>query len=261
MGFWSSLGSCISSACSAVGSGIRSCCSAVSNFVGSGLGKAVGFGLSALKVICPQARVLDTVFKSISLMSKIAGVFANVIKPNENIQDIGDRALQAEEQGITRESCKNYDEYMEKIRSVQLDPEVTKQTPESNKEFAGSIVVENGIKEKMPNLQTSSLWAIAALAPAIFTKERIDNWVKLADKHKIPLASISKFLLSTLGKKFNLSDFKELANVNADQGRDLVVNAEKQLNPGAQDSDIFKNVEEMKSSINNGFSECEKNSQ
>lgn len=111
------LGDAISTVCG----GISTACGAVSSFcgkvadcVGTAMSKisgvaetcATAFGiLSKLALIIPgcqpAAGVLGTIAKVTSVVAVVAGIF----KAGETTQDIGERALQAEEQGITLDSC------------------------------------------------------------------------------------------------------------------------------------------------------------
>ena len=46
-----------------------------------------------------------------------------IINPDENATDLGDKALQAEAQGIVPEKYDNYQEYLKAVQNFELDPE------------------------------------------------------------------------------------------------------------------------------------------
>ena len=111
MGFWSSLGSCISHACSAI-------CSVV-----SGAFRVAAFAVNVVSAGIAICRAL--------------GIF----KQDMDSEELGDRAIQAYDAGIRPEDYEGrFKEYREKIENFELDPEKSKQIDANDKlKVAGNI--------------------------------------------------------------------------------------------------------------------------
>lgn len=172
MGFWSNLGGAISSACSAIGGAISSACgsigSALSSFA-TGVGTVLGGLVSTL------APVAEAIGKFANILLQGFGI----LKPNENIEDLGDRALQAKDQGITMDQFENFDDYMNALRNFKLDPDVTTKSSKAEKLVAGIGVGTIGVEDKF-NAERGSLngmWLLPIANPSYFTPERIQTMI------------------------------------------------------------------------------------
>ena len=88
MGFWSSLGSAVSSCVSAVCSAASSVLSSIASVAGGVLSLA-----KALPILPPQVEAFLLVVKVIDTVCKALGILGK----DESTEDLGDRAMQAEE--------------------------------------------------------------------------------------------------------------------------------------------------------------------
>lgn len=161
MGWFDSLCSGISSAFSAVCSTVSSIGSALSSF-------AVSVG-----------SVIMSAISTVSNVIQIVGIALGIIKPNENIEDLGDKALQAAAAGIHPENFSKYDEYLAEIRAFNINPEKFKSYTTEEKMLAGIGVTCKGIEEKF-NLREGSvgqLAAMTALNPIYFNAMRLEKWI------------------------------------------------------------------------------------
>jgi hypothetical protein len=172
MGFFSSIGSAIGSVCSSVGSAIGSACSAIGSAISSfatGVGTVVGSIISALTPVA-------------AALGKFANTFLQalgILKPNEDIQEMGDRALQAADKGITIDKFEKFDEYMAALRDFKLDPEQSAKRNSAAKMVAGLGVGTIATEEKF-NLDRGSLngmWLLPMANPGYFTPERMQTLV------------------------------------------------------------------------------------
>lgn len=168
MGFFSTVGSFFSSVASGISSAVSSIGSALSSFA-TGVGTVIG---GVLEALAPVAKAI--------------GIFANaflqglgVIKPNEQVENIGDRALQAAEAGITMDKFDDFDEYMENLRNFELDPELSKKYPATQKIVAGLGVGTVGVERKFDAEPGSlgSMWLLPMANPEYFTPERMQGLV------------------------------------------------------------------------------------
>jgi|SRR5690606_19012382 len=159
--FFSSVGSAISSAVSAIGSALSSFATGV-------------------------AAALGTLITALSPVAEAVGKFANsflqglgILKPNETASDLGERALQAAEQGITPEKFEKFDDYMAELREFEVDPEVSEKRNPAEKLVAGLGVGTVGVEDKC-NVERGSLnglWLLPIANAAYFTPERMQNLV------------------------------------------------------------------------------------
>jgi hypothetical protein len=138
-GFLSAIGSAIGSFVSTVAKAIAP--------VASALGSALKASCEALApvlgaVIEKGVEVIKAVAYFATAVLQVLGIF----QPHEEIQEMGDRALQAGEGGIHPEDFDSYDEYMEKIRAFELDPEKSRSYSLEQKFLAGMAVGGKGLE-------------------------------------------------------------------------------------------------------------------
>lgn len=229
MGFWSSL-------CSAVGTGIKAVASGISSAL-STVSANVGAAVKALvPALSKWAGNIGVAIQVISLCVEVAAKICELLRKNETVADIGERSLQAGEEGITLESCQNdYKAYLKRLREFELDPQKAAARPEIEKMAAGSLVLEKGLEELYPAMSTRDLWLALARAGNFFTPERLETYARLAKEQNFPFGeTFAKFFMPPpdghLGKK--IYDF-----VNA---------AEKAFNPGATPNQIQREFREVR---------------
>lgn len=160
MGFWSSIGSAISSVVSSACSFVSSAISSVSSFVAS-VGSAIGGALGTV------ADVIGSIAQALGFSPQ-----------NERPIDLGDRALQAAEAGIQPENFDTFDEYLAEIRNFEIDPEKSKNISTEAKQLAGLAVTAKGIEEKfdLRDGTMATLSVMTAINPDYFTDDRIVSW-------------------------------------------------------------------------------------
>ena len=170
MGFFSAVGSFISGGISAIGSAISSAVGSIGSAVSS---FAKNFAPTIGSILAKVHPVLGTV----SLWASAIGQVLNLFRPDEKVEDIGDRALQAQEQNIKPEKFENFDAYMDGLRNFDLDPEVSDKTPTATKLVAGMAIATLGMEDKF-NLERGSLngiWLLPMTNADYFTPERMKS--------------------------------------------------------------------------------------
>ncbi|MDY6294970.1 MAG: hypothetical protein SPL45_01550, partial [Schwartzia succinivorans] len=98
--------------------------------IGIGIGEIVSF-VSAL-----LPKIIEIVGKDLLMFAQIImGILKGLglIKPEEDVEDLGDKALQAEEEGITPEKYDSYEEYLKAVEEFEIDPEKSKEIDEGKK--------------------------------------------------------------------------------------------------------------------------------
>lgn len=165
MGFWSSVGSfvcsAISSAVSAIGRGLSSFASTIS----AGLGAIFESGLNVVERIVEIAGKIFQAFK--------------ILKEDEPIEEVGERALQAAEQGITIDRFPDFESYMAALRNFEIDPEKAAKRSLAEKQLAGIGVGTAGLEKQLNYSEgaLANLWLLTAANPDFFNAERLQSLV------------------------------------------------------------------------------------
>lgn len=168
MGLWSS----VSSFCSSVGSAISSAVSGIGSELSS-FAKGIG-------------TVIGGVVEALAPVAKAIGNFANaflqglgILKSNESVEDMGNKALQAADEGITMDQFDDFNSYMNALRDFEPDPEKSRNYSPNTKLVAGLGLGSKGVEEKF-NAEPGSLdaiWLLPMANPEYFTPERMQGLV------------------------------------------------------------------------------------
>ncbi len=175
--------------------------------------------------------VLETVNAFANAFLKILDIF----KPDENVEDLGERAIQAAEAGITVDKFENFQDYMEALRKFEINPEEAEKRSRLEKVMVGIAVATVGIEDAF-NAERGSLndiWLLPMSSPQYFTPERM--------KGLIASGRLAKDILGYLEGRLSAAEsraFEKGLEVNA-QGQPL--SDEKDLNTLYQALDEAKN--------------------
>lgn len=173
MGFWSSVCSIASNIGSAISSAVSSIGSAVSSFASS-VAPVVGSIISAIPAIGKTiGNIAQGLFQGFS-----------VLKPDEKVEELGERALQASEAGIVFEEFDDFDEYVEKLRNFDLDPEKANKRSTAEKIVAGLGVGTAGLEDKLDldRGDLSGIWLLPITNSNYFS---VDKLTSMLDKGQI----------------------------------------------------------------------------
>lgn len=164
--FFSSVGSFISSVGSSICNAVSSIGSAVSSFV-SGVGSIVAGVIGAIPAIAQSIGKIAT-----GLMQSLG-----IIKPKENVEELGERAMQAASKGITPERFEKFDEYMKELRDFDLDAAISQKRKPEEKIVAGLAVGTHAIEQKYNAApgSLSGMWLLPMANPDYFNAGRIEN--------------------------------------------------------------------------------------
>lgn len=166
--FFGGISSGFSRLCSGISSVVSGIGSALSSFA-TGVGSFIGGLVTAL---APVAQGLGR-FANAFLQG--LGIF----KPKEDVEEMGDRALQAADKGIVLEKFADFDAYMEALREVKLDPEASAKRPQAEKLVAGLGLGTVGVEKKfgLEHGSMNNMWLLPITNPEYFTPERMQNMV------------------------------------------------------------------------------------
>ncbi len=224
MGLWSSV-------CSAVSSFVSSCCSVVSNAV-SNIGKALVTG--ATKLLELAGKGLSEVCE---LIRKI-GVALGVIEDDEDIDELGAKAMEADKKPEDFEYVSDYIQYLKD--EVQLDREKFEKADDKTKaarKAVGATIVAKGIEEKKD------------------TNIPMDFWVEAA-RHKMKSDEIDKVISMFKEEKME-NNFGDYLKGNLDYKTEtkignMLVKMYKDLEPNLSIEEIEEKIMSMENKTQKG---------
>jgi hypothetical protein len=212
LGIIASISSAITSAVSSIGPAVSSFCANVLPRIAPILKQ----GLEILSTVCRIAEILMHVF--------------NVFKPEDTVEDIGDRAIQAsEKESITPDKFDDFDDYMEAIRNFELDPQRSAEISHEAKIVAGLAIGSKGLDEKLfvNDGTMANLWVLAASNPDYFNAERLEAILGKT----VDITSIMQYFEGKLGPADTLETEKNLVDV------------EKSISPNKDEKTIYSELD------------------
>lgn len=166
-------------------------------------------------------KAVNVVATAISVVTTVITVVSNALglTKTENPEELGQKALQAEEQNIRPENFKTYEEYVKEVESLNLDPERTSKWTKEQKEAKAFELGTMLLTEKFGQ-NASTLIIDIAKRPDFFTPERAKHYLEVGQAQNIDLSKISDLLNN------KTSDLKSVV-----EAKDLMFEIEKSLNP------------------------------
>lgn len=165
---------------------------------------------------------LETVGKVFILIAKVLGI----IKTKEiEVEELGDKALQAEKEGIKPENYGTYEEYLNKIEKFELDSEDSKRWTEKEKIEKGIELTSAALAEKYGAAIADILLEVAK-NPEFFNSQRVKEYIELCSEKQISGNEIVDYLNG---------DIKNI--VHRDQINSAMLDIEKKLNPNISEAE------------------------
>ena len=203
-----------------------------------GIISGLTMGINAIATIL--AKVIPAVVKAVGvnlekLGSALEGFFKalGLILPEDNVTNLGDKALQAEEEGIKPEKYDSYAEYLKAVESFETDPEKSLTINENDKLEKGlEVMVGVALEVYGPVIQ--DLLMIMAKNTAFFN----DRGVAIAGYIKENPKFITDFVNYIEGKE---NDLKK-----SDATFEKLVSIEKNITPEASQGEIWKRISDLK---------------
>ena len=220
----------------AISSGFSAVCSAVSS-IGSA---AIGFARECLPKV---GSILATVGGSLGMVANVVVALCQIfstLRQGEKAEDLGDRALQAAENGIRPENFDRYDDYLDSIRKFEINPEKSAQYSPDTKAAAGMQVAISSLEDrfKTPVGALYGLPVLIAMNKDFFNPDRLSALLKTT--HDIN--AVVDYLDGRLGRseratvettllkaEQSLTPEKTLADVKGDL-REVAAKLEAQMN-------------------------------
>ena len=159
MGIFSFIGGCIS----AIGSAIMG-----SSIVQAAIAVGTWVAASVMALSLPQ--ILLSVYICV-LIAKELGILG----PEQNekdVEELGDRVIQAREKGIKPENFKTYEEYMKEIENFKIDPSKTAKIGLKDKLANGLNLLSTLISIKSPDSKSLIEMFVRGIAPKIMPGDK-----------------------------------------------------------------------------------------
>ena len=188
-----------------------------------------GFLVSAVSSIVTAIKAIVPVLKAVANVVMSICQTLGLIKPEEKVEDLGDKAIQAGDEGIRPENYANYQDYVKAVQDFQVDPEKSKRITPEEKMAKALEVQANLLAEKAPELGVEDYLNLIANHMDYFTPERSTE--------------LGKLLLTESGAVVNVAEVMNGTEKNPDkisEAYDTLAKVEKQVDPTISDNEALK---------------------
>ena len=186
-------------------------------------GIEIGIGIlkEFIAIISKAGDLLKLVANILTGICKELGI----IQPETDEVELGDRAIQAEQEGIKPENYDTYQEYVKAINEFEIDPEKSKQI--------------------LPEEKLAKALEIEAILLVANNKPEVVSFLELVANHKdyftdIKCKELGKLLVTAAGDVINISDVvngREKSFDKIDSAYDALAKIEKQIDPNITDAE------------------------
>ena len=167
------------------------------------------------------ANILSGIFKGLELIS-----------PDEEIIDLGDKALQAEEQGIKPENYDTYSEYLDAIRLFEVDADKSAIIDETKKIEKGAEVITATLVENYGDVAIDLIRLIAKNPP--YFEERIPYFTEMQKTDPKTFSDITRYI-----------EGKETDIDKADETLGRIYDVEKKIDENTSLQDMMAEIEKL----------------
>lgn len=183
----------------------------------------------ALAVVGLAIQGLKVIGNAIASIAKALGI----IKPERDVEEIGDRALQAEEKGMTPDKYSSYEAWVKEIEKDDwgYDPEKNKDMDPQKKVLKGVEVSAAVVMERFPRFPIQEFFSLAGKNPEFFTVERMDEIGKLANTDPDAFSKVVNYITGTA------NDHKTI-----DTASDILMDIERTIDPGLSENVAYDKV-------------------
>jgi hypothetical protein len=202
--------------------------------LGSLITGILSIGKSLLSLALPSL-IMKGIGTAIMGFAKALGV--GVDKDEDDIEEIGDRALQAEEKGIKPEKFESAEDWLNEIEKDDwgFDPKKNKDLDPREKISKGIEVSAALCAEKLPNDLRLDLFFNAVFKNnEMFSPEMMSELGKLANTNIDDFRKVVDYMI---GKADNFAEIKD--------ARDLLISIEKIINPSLSAEDAWSRASAM----------------
>lgn len=189
------------------------------------------------------ATAIEAVTKIIAIVGPELIKFANIISvilrgldilsPEKEIRDLGDQAIQAEEQGIKAENYDSYGEYLNAVKNFEIDKEKSALIDDNKKVEKGIEIVTINLVEKYGEV-ILDLFMMIAKNPQYFEK-RVPYFTELQKEDPNTFSDITRYI-----------EGKETDMDRADETLSKMYDVEKKIDEDASLQKMMDEIEKLK---------------
>lgn len=156
-----------------------------------------------------------------------------IVEEKTDVEELGDKAIQAEESGIKPENYENYEMYVNAIKDFKTDPERSAQIQQEDKVKRGTTIASALAAEKCPDIEMDKL----------FNLLNEENFSKYANAKRFE--GICDLVLSdpkTVNNIINFINGTEKSSERIGDAISALRSIEKEMSPELSDLETMKNV-------------------
>lgn len=186
-------------------------------------------------IVSAVSSIVTAIAKVAPLLSAVANVIMGICKalglckPEEKVEDLGDKAIQAGDEGIKPENYSNYQDYVKAVQDFEVDPEKSKRITPEEKLAKALEVQANLLAEKAPELGVMDYLSLIANHTDYFTPDKTTE--------------LGKLLLTESGAVTNVAGVLNGTEKNPDKigaAYETLAKVEKQVDPTISDNEALK---------------------
>ena len=177
----------------------------------------IGLGINGLKAL---GNALMGIAKAVGL-----------IQPETKVEDLGDKALQAEQEGISPEQFNNYGEYVKAVEGFKTNPEKSKLLTEEEKVNKGIELTTGVTVERFEGFPIDKFFMYAGNNPEYFTEAKMKELGKLMEVDGKYVSDVLNYMNGTEKNDFALEKIM-----------DTLIDIEKKVNPNISDDDALDTI-------------------
>ena len=196
--------------------------------IGALVGAAVTVS-KALAVVGMAVEGLRVVGNGILGIAKALGI----VKPERKVEELGDRAMQAEEKGMNPEDYPNYEAWVKAIENDDwgYDPEKNRGINDEEKILKGVEVSTAVTMERFPEISIGDFFSLAGKEQEFFSAERMGEIGKIAANDEENFKNIVNYMTG-IEKNHDVIDSTV----------DVLMDVEKKITPGLNDKEAYRKV-------------------
>lgn len=177
-----------------------------------------GVFVSTAITVCRVAVAVATSVSAIATaVSAVAHAFG--LTKTTNPEQLGDKALQADEDGIHPDNYDTFQEYLDAVEEFEIDPEKSEKWTKEEKEMRALQISSTLLIDKFGKNAETMIYEMAK-NPEHFTIERSKAYLEIAEDKGIDIENI-KLLLDN-----ELDDYKDMLEAD-----NAMYDIEKTINP------------------------------
>ena len=203
---------------------------ALGALIAGAVGTIVAAAVSVTKALAVAGLVIQGL-KAIGAVFTALCKALGLIKPETEVEDLGDKALQAEQDGIVPENFDSYEEYMKTVEDYETDPERSKQISQEDKMRKGLELISGVMIEKFKDFPMSDLLVSMGKNIDFFTPEKVGELAGVIMKEPNVIGDLSGYLSGT-----------EKNDAKLESAIDTLTSVTKMVEPEKNDVEILRDI-------------------